>query len=63
MVLPEDDARSLAARVLEAEHEILPEAVELLVRGKLKVMGRKVVIENGQENGKQQKQAATEQKE
>jgi len=63
VVLPEDDARSLAARVLEAEHEILPEAVELLVRGKLKVMGRKVVIENGQENGKQQKQAATEQKE
>jgi len=45
-VLPEDDAQSLAARVLAAEHEILPKAVELLVRGKLKVEGRKVIIED-----------------
>lgn len=44
MVHPEDDADSLAHRVLEIEHEILPKAVELLVNGKLEIDGRKVII-------------------
>jgi phosphoribosylglycinamide formyltransferase-1 len=44
MVHPEDDADSLASRVLEVEHEILPKAVELLVSEKLEIDGRKVII-------------------
>ena len=43
-VLDGDDASALAARVLEVEHEILPEAVKLLVEDRLVVEGRKVYI-------------------
>ena len=39
-VLPGDDATRLAARVLEAEHRLLPEVVALWCAGR-------VVIENG----------------
>jgi phosphoribosylglycinamide formyltransferase-1 len=35
---------SLAARVLEVEHQLLPEAVRLFVEGRLVVEGRKVRI-------------------
>ena len=38
----EDDAESLAARVLEQEHRIYPEAVRLLAEGRLQVVGRRV---------------------
>jgi phosphoribosylglycinamide formyltransferase 1 len=34
-VLPDDDAERLAARVLEVEHRILPQAVDLVVSGRL----------------------------
>jgi phosphoribosylglycinamide formyltransferase-1 len=44
MVLPGDDAETLAHRVLEVEHEILPKAVELLVSDRLMIDGRKVTI-------------------
>jgi phosphoribosylglycinamide formyltransferase-1 len=44
MVLPGDDAETLAHRVLEVEHEILPRAVELLVSDRLIIDGRKVII-------------------
>ena len=42
-VLESDTAETLAARILEQEHKILPEAVKLFVEGKLKVEGRIVV--------------------
>ena len=44
-ILPEDDAESLQKRVMkEAEHIILPQAVELLCADKIKVDGRQVEI-------------------
>jgi phosphoribosylglycinamide formyltransferase-1 len=43
-VLDGDDAASLGARVLEVEHRLLPEAVELCCRGLLSVDGRRVHI-------------------
>lgn len=42
----EDDADSLAARVLITEHKLLPEAVRLMCEDKLSVIGRKVIIKN-----------------
>jgi phosphoribosylglycinamide formyltransferase-1 len=43
-VLPEDTGDDLAARILEQEHKIYPEAVDLFARGRLDVVGRKVNI-------------------
>ena len=43
-VKDDDDVHSLAARVLEVEHQLLPEAVRLFVEGRLAVEGRKVRI-------------------
>ncbi len=43
-VLPEDTAESLQQRILEVEHEILPEAVALFCAERLLVQGRKVTI-------------------
>ena len=43
-VLPEDTAESLQQRILEVEHEILPEAVALFCADRLMVQGRKVTI-------------------
>lgn len=40
----DDDAESLAKRVLEVEHELLPKAVSLFVEDKLVVEGRRVKI-------------------
>jgi len=42
-VLDGDDAETLAARVLEAEHECYWRAVEAVAAGKIKVVGRRVV--------------------
>ena len=42
-VLDGDTADTLAARILEQEHKIFPEAVKLFAEGKLKVEGRIVV--------------------
>lgn len=44
-VLPEDTAESLQQRILEVEHEILPEAVALFCADRLLVQGRKVTIQ------------------
>jgi phosphoribosylglycinamide formyltransferase-1 len=44
-VLDDDDAASLGARVLEVEHRLLPQAVELCCRGRLSVDGRRVHID------------------
>jgi len=46
-VLDDDTVDSLAARVLEVEHKIFPEAVRLYSEGKLVIKGRRVLIKNG----------------
>lgn len=43
-VLDDDDAETLAARVLEIEHQILPEALRLFAEGRVQVEGRRVRI-------------------
>lgn len=43
-VLPGDTPEMLQQRVLEVEHEILPEAVALFCQDRLKVQGRRVSI-------------------
>ncbi len=48
-VLPEDGEEELAARILEREHVIYPEAVRLFAEGRLRVEGRKVIILPGEE--------------
>jgi phosphoribosylglycinamide formyltransferase 1 len=43
-VLPNDDRDSLAARILAAEHQILPRTIQLFAQKRLLVEGRNVVI-------------------
>ena len=43
-VRPEDDEDSLAARVLEQEHRILPQAVRWFLEGRLSVQGNRVQV-------------------
>jgi len=43
-VEPDDDAESLAARVLKEEHRLFPQCVKLFAEGRLKLDGRKVRI-------------------
>ena len=43
-VLDGDDEDTLAARVLVEEHKLYPRAIELFLKGKLKIEGRKVRI-------------------
>lgn len=43
-VLPADSEKSLAARILKAEHRAYPEAVRALCEGRLRVSGRKVAM-------------------
>ena len=43
-VLPDDDEHSLAARVLEQEHRIYPQAVRWFIAGRLRVEHRKVIL-------------------
>ena len=43
-VMEGDDEDTLAARVLEQEHILYPRAIELFLKGKLKIEGRKVRI-------------------
>ena len=45
-VFAEDTAEVLQKRVLEKEHEALPEAIKFISENKVKVEDRKVVIEN-----------------
>jgi len=46
-VLPDDDEDSLAARILEAEHEIYPMAVRLIAQGRVRVVKERVVVTDG----------------
>ena len=43
-VLPDDDNDTLAARILEQEHRIYPQAIDWYARGLLRVDGRKVTV-------------------
>jgi formyltetrahydrofolate-dependent phosphoribosylglycinamide formyltransferase len=43
-VFYEDTPETLAHRVLEVEHRIYPQAVELAVTGRLKILGRRVEV-------------------
>ena len=42
-VLDDDSEETLAARILEEEHRLYPEAVALIVRGDYEVVGRRVL--------------------
>lgn len=44
-VRDDDNEESLAARILEQEHQIYPRAIQLFAEGRLKVIGRRVLIE------------------
>ncbi|MGH9320253.1 MAG: phosphoribosylglycinamide formyltransferase [Vicinamibacteria bacterium] len=44
-VLEDDDEESLSARILEQEHRIYPEAIALVLDGKVRVQGRRAAIE------------------
>jgi phosphoribosylglycinamide formyltransferase-1 len=50
-VLNHDTPEQLAARILEQEHRIFPRAVQLFAEGRLKVDGRRVLIEEGKPLG------------
>lgn len=43
-VLEGDDEDSLADRILEHEHRLLPQAIRLMAEGRLEVVGRRVII-------------------
>ena len=47
-VLPEDTEESLSQRILFHEHRILPQAVKWMAEGRVKVVGRKVIVEGAQ---------------
>lgn len=44
-VLDSDDAEALAHRILEVEHKIYPRAVRILLSGRCRVVGRRVIVE------------------
>jgi len=50
-VLDGDTPDALAARILEQEHRIYPRAVELFAEGRLRVEGRRVLIDGGKPLG------------
>jgi phosphoribosylglycinamide formyltransferase-1 len=43
-VLDEDDTETLAARILEQEHQLFPEVVRLFCNDQLEIIGRRVYI-------------------
>jgi phosphoribosylglycinamide formyltransferase-1 len=44
-VLSGDTAQTLAARILEAEHRVYPRAVRILLAGRYRIEGRRVIVE------------------
>jgi AcrR family transcriptional regulator len=44
-VFVDDTGAALAARILEQEHRIYPRAIQLYAEGRLKVVGRKVLVD------------------
>lgn len=45
-VLPDDDAKALAARVLHVEHRLYPAALQLLSEGRVRPQGQRVLIDS-----------------
>lgn len=50
-IFDQDTSDTLAARILEQEHKIYPRAVQLFAEGRLRVEGRRVLIEGGKPAG------------
>ena len=50
-VLDEDSEDTLAARILEQEHHVYPEALALIVSGNYEIVGRRVMGTDGARNG------------
>ena len=50
-ILDQDTPETLAARILVQEHKIYPHAVQLFAEGRLRVEGRRVVIDGAQADG------------
>ena len=44
-VFPDETSETLAARILEQEHRIYPRAIQLFAEGRLRVVGRKVLVD------------------
>jgi phosphoribosylglycinamide formyltransferase-1 len=44
-VFPDDTEEALTARILEQEHQIYPRAIQLYAEGRLRVVGRKVMVD------------------
>ena len=44
-ILADDDADTLAARILEQEHRIYPRAIQLIAEGRVQVNGRQIKID------------------
>jgi phosphoribosylglycinamide formyltransferase 1 len=44
-VLSSDTPETLAARILEVEHRLYPRAVRLMLEGRCRVEGRRVIVE------------------
>jgi len=47
-VMADDDADSLAARVLETEHRIYPAAVRMIAEGRVRIVSERVLIEGAE---------------
>ncbi|PIE69455.1 MAG: phosphoribosylglycinamide formyltransferase [Deltaproteobacteria bacterium] len=43
---PDDDGDTLSKRILQYEHRIYPQAIQWLAQGRLRIEGRKVVVED-----------------
>jgi phosphoribosylglycinamide formyltransferase-1 len=50
-ILDNDTPEALAARILEQEHNIYPRAIQLFAEGRLKVDGRRVLVDGGKPVG------------
>lgn len=50
-ILDQDTPDTLAARILEQEHTVYPRAVQLFAEGRLRVEGRRVVIDGAKPDG------------
>ncbi|MEQ1795034.1 MAG: phosphoribosylglycinamide formyltransferase [Nitrospira sp.] len=50
-ILDDDSPETLAARILVQEHKLYPRAVQLFAEGRLRVEGRRVLVEQGQPVG------------
>ncbi|MBW2504030.1 MAG: phosphoribosylglycinamide formyltransferase [Deltaproteobacteria bacterium] len=44
-ILPDDDAQTLSARILEQEHQIYPRAIQLIAENRIRIEGRHVIID------------------